>query len=728
MKVSLKQSPKYGTRSSRKKIVLSGKKSRVSNVLVGDTVEDMEEGNMQEGEYVPTEKVGESHLNSPSLDKKRKAKTNFGKGKNQNAKKIKKNPTKTSIVYKTKKRNASHDALMMGSLDESQCEFVGATEESGVIGYSKESVVVNEFSSLKPPPPTVPKKAVKKNQLKTPSATPGNVKEFSSLKPPPPTVPKKAEKKNQLKTPPATPGNNENVDVKEFSSLKPPPPTVPKTTVEKNQLKTPPTTPGIPNCLTLSPTKINVTKSPSKKKVMETFLKNEQERQPEPNFLQEPIFDSSLVVDDGTVNHLKDNRWLKTNFLDFMIKHGCVDNKEKAYVIPTSLVDSFLTMLCSLSDSDNEKDVKKFERIKAKYQCFNLVKSKMIFISCTDQHFFVISMLFDPMADNGNIFKEIEIYDSIKITNRRKTLKLKVGRKTLASKFLTKLQFFIAKYVVNGTNLEELLLNEKEFILKNVTYKQCPQQENGYDCSLFAYAVLLHKINNHNISATTFIQEDITRFRFGLYTIFSAKEHDIGHNPRLFLSRRFILSFFINLAEASMDDDPFLDYYYNHDMLPSLLENGDSEFTVGEDDSQIKSDEVGKGDADDDVKGDAEDDVKGDANDDPEKVVSYDDTLFAAMVLDNYAYYEDFDQVNALILQYEIMTNTAISRKRVNNKTGYKLYQCVQHIDCPFRASFGKKRKDGSLVNKTFVNHHQGKVRPEFAKDGREWKKKEPIG
>ena len=103
MKVSLKQSPKYGTRSSRKKIVLSGKKSRVSNVLVGDTVEDMEEGNMQEGEYVPTEKVGESHLNSPSLDKKRKAKTNFGKGKNQNAKKIKKIQPKLALFTKQRK-------------------------------------------------------------------------------------------------------------------------------------------------------------------------------------------------------------------------------------------------------------------------------------------------------------------------------------------------------------------------------------------------------------------------------------------------------------------------------------------------------------------------------------------------------------------------------------------------------------------------------------------------
>ena len=107
MKVSLKQSPKYGTRSSRKKIVLSGKKSRVSNVLVGDTVEDMEEGNMQEGEYVPTEKVGESHLNSPSLDKKSKAKTNFGKGKNQNAKKI-----QPKLALFTKQRKVTRSTML----------------------------------------------------------------------------------------------------------------------------------------------------------------------------------------------------------------------------------------------------------------------------------------------------------------------------------------------------------------------------------------------------------------------------------------------------------------------------------------------------------------------------------------------------------------------------------------------------------------------------------------
>ena len=79
-----------------------------------------------------------------------------------------------------------------------------------------------------------------------------------------------------------------------------------------------------------------------------------------------------------------------------------------------------------------------------------------------------------------------------------------------------------------------------------------------------------------------------------------------------------------------MDDDPFLDYYYNNEiLLLSPLENGDRELTVGDDDSQIKSDEV------DSVR--VTKDVKGDADDDTEKVVSYDDTLFSAMVLDNYA-------------------------------------------------------------------------------------------
>ena len=107
MKVSLKQSPKYATRSSRKKIVLSGKKSRASSGLVDDTVEDMKEGDMQEGEYVPIEKVQKSHLNSASVDKKRKAKTNFGKGKNQNAKKI-----QPKLALFTKQRKVTRSTML----------------------------------------------------------------------------------------------------------------------------------------------------------------------------------------------------------------------------------------------------------------------------------------------------------------------------------------------------------------------------------------------------------------------------------------------------------------------------------------------------------------------------------------------------------------------------------------------------------------------------------------
>ena len=108
-----------------------------------------------------------------------------------------------------------------------------------------------------------------------------------------------------------------------------------------------------------------------------------------------------------------------------------------------------------------------------------------------------------------------------------------------------------------------------------------------------------------------------------------------------------------------MDDDPFLDYYYNHEMLLSPLENGDCELTVGEDDNQIKSDEV------DFVQ--VTKDVKGDADDDAEKVVSYDDTFFSLWFW-IITYYEDYEELNALILQYEITTNTALSRKRYTIK------------------------------------------------------------
>ena len=218
---------------------------------------------------------------------------------------------------------------------------------------------------------------------------------------------------------------------------------------------------------------------------MENFFKHEQESvtNKKPNFLQEPILANGLLVDYDSIKRLERDAWLSTNFIDFLIKYGFEGCKENNFIVPTSASDALLTVLCRLSDSKKPDEMEKVKRIQKKYQFFSLKNSHLVLVNCTDSHYFVISLKFDPTNLTDNVFPEVVIYDSLRISDRRK--KLKKPPNTIATKFLKKLQFFIARYVLHDTDIEKMLLSNDDYILKNLNYMDCPHQENGHDCRTF---------------------------------------------------------------------------------------------------------------------------------------------------------------------------------------------------------------------------------------------------
>ena len=74
-------------------------------------------------------------------------------------------------------------------------------------------------------------------------------------------------------------------------------------------------------------------------------------------------------------------------------------------------------------------------------------------------------------------------------------------------------------------------------ILEGAKIQECPIQMNMCDCNLFEITVVLHLINTVDISATTFTQDHITKFREHLRDVFDAEESNINPDWITFLSR-----------------------------------------------------------------------------------------------------------------------------------------------------------------------------------------------
>jgi Ulp1 family protease len=70
------------------------------------------------------------------------------------------------------------------------------------------------------------------------------------------------------------------------------------------------------------------------------------------------------------------------------------------------------------------------------------------------------------------------------------TTDVKTG--SIHANYLMILQQFLSTFSSNSSLNNEILLEDKHYILQESKYVSCPQQRNGFDCSLFGLGTLLH--------------------------------------------------------------------------------------------------------------------------------------------------------------------------------------------------------------------------------------------
>ncbi len=103
-------------------------------------------------------------------------------------------------------------------------------------------------------------------------------------------------------------------------------------------------------------------------------------------------------------------------------------------------------------------------------------------------HFFVVCFEFSVNAPE--FFVNVCFYDSLERSQKQ------IHRSSNAADIVKKVNFFFNFYILHEPQYQRLHQSNNA-LLRRVRYRDCPRQENGYDCGIFAVAVVLHLLNQN---------------------------------------------------------------------------------------------------------------------------------------------------------------------------------------------------------------------------------------
>ncbi len=92
-----------------------------------------------------------------------------------------------------------------------------------------------------------------------------------------------------------------------------------------------------------------------------------------------------------------------------------------------------------------------------------------------------------------------------------------IHRSNPAAEIVEKVNFFFKFYVLHEGKYQRLHQSDAD-LLQCAEYKDCPQQDNGYDGGNFTVAVVLHLLEQREVNEKAFTQGHVTEARKQLAT------------------------------------------------------------------------------------------------------------------------------------------------------------------------------------------------------------------
>jgi Trp operon repressor len=288
-----------------------------------------------------------------------------------------------------------------------------------------------------------------------------------------------------------------------------------------------------------------------------------------PIFLYDPTKSGPITITASNYNVLEKHEFVGTTLCDYLIQRSILpeDLPDNTVVPSTEFINEMGIQLDKLKCTDRVSKTS-ITRTRNKFNYFGLQKHTIIASACLSDHFFVISVTFD--ASKEDVFERVDIYDSIsssEVLSVQSRVSTRSGKgiavNTRGAQYLMRLQEFLNEFAFHDNDeVYSRLKQDPKLILRKASYNSCPQQSNGYDCSLFGFVTLLHLARGITITENIFTQEDITKFRLSLHTLLSS---DIQPDPRKLLSPNYVTLFFPSLDGKVKDGvyDSHVQFYNN---------------------------------------------------------------------------------------------------------------------------------------------------------------------
>ena len=102
-------------------------------------------------------------------------------------------------------------------------------------------------------------------------------------------------------------------------------------------------------------------------------------------------------------------------------------------------------------------------------------------------------------------------YDSLERARKR------IHRSSTAAEIVEKVNFFFKFCVLHEAKYQRLHQSDAD-LLQRAEYKDCPWQDNGYDCGIFTVAEVLHLLEQRVVDEKAFKQSHVTEARKQLAT------------------------------------------------------------------------------------------------------------------------------------------------------------------------------------------------------------------
>ncbi|KAG7372229.1 MULE transposase domain containing protein [Nitzschia inconspicua] len=194
-------------------------------------------------------------------------------------------------------------------------------------------------------------------------------------------------------------------------------------------------------------------------------------------FVDDPVRGNPLRPTADAIRALDGEEWLSTILIDHLLQttlKGCVPDH---VLIGSSDCYSYFTVSTYNDKLDKHDCADTVQTMRGGFQAYAKSEFRYISAACHQGHFFAVDVTFD--SRHPAIFKQVNVYDSLSITSRRR-----------ATAVLGRLQRFLSGFCFHGLDHNLLLLEKQDYVVQQAVFRNCPKQNNSHDCGLFVLGAL----------------------------------------------------------------------------------------------------------------------------------------------------------------------------------------------------------------------------------------------